>query len=139
MEESLSVIPMTTAKRCVFCLMMVGALNCAQKTLMPRTISSKLARGRRLSACLHFKPGLHLEPSPASTPWAWSSILRASARGVMVLGMWENAANDAFIGAAGTDGAAEAMMARRARILPVSFIVISKILGICECICEYCF
>lgn len=125
MVLSLSVIPMTIPKRCVFCLRMVGVLNCAQNTLMPRMISSRLARGRSFFFLTHIKPDLHLEPSPASTPLAWSSILR-SARGIMVLGRWENATNDAFIRAAGGGGAAEAQMARRARMVPVSFIVISQ-------------
>lgn len=116
---------MTIPKRCVFCLSTVGVLNCAQNTLMPRMISSRLARGRSFFFFTHIKPELHLEPSPASTPLAWSSILR-SARGIMVLARWENPADDAFIRTAGGGGAAEAQIARRARIVPVSFIVISQ-------------
>lgn len=109
---------MTTPKRCVFCLMTVGVLNCAQKTLMPRTISSIVVDGVVLLNFMHFKPGLHLEPSPASTPLARSSTLR-SALGVMMLGTLENSAHDAFIRASIDGGAAEAYKARRARIVPI--------------------
>ena len=85
-DVSLSLMPMTVPKRCVFCLMTVGVLNCAQKTLMPRMSSSMLADGLVRLYFRHFRPGLHLEPSPASTPLARSSILR-STLGIMVLGM----------------------------------------------------